>query len=465
MAYLDKYPLLSALNKIMIKDVPAYANRIFYSLGFLSMTCFLILIITGIVMVSYGPDWWLTNPTGEFFRSIHLWATQAFVLFVILHLIIVFLTSGFRKPRRLTWVFGALMFFFVLAEAEFGYVLRGDFSSQWRSLQGADLYNGSGIGAWLNNLNYNQIYGIHVVAVPVLIFGLLFMHYLLIRVQGIAKPYRPEVKVPTVRANHNVIFLRGGVLAGLIVLLAWLFPSPFLKPETIKNVAAQDPKLTAQTFMKEFGHSSDTATYLDNIDPYKYDTRVVYIDQPYAQLAAYLHTPNLLQQFYAEPQAAQDTEVKIARDYFDNNYPAKPAASNLLISVISSLTNEAKAGLYQPAINSANPNQGDQTTYAVRFLADTGVMDAKAQGLGLTTQQYGMLREEKGHIPPGAWWLAPVGLMNHTILAHDDNQDRDGAIILGSALLLLIAFPFIPGLNKLPDKLKAYKYFWKYKVS
>ena len=80
----------------------------------------------------------------------------------------------------------------------------------------------------------------------------------------------------------------------------------------------------------------------------------------------------------------------------------------------------------------------------------------------MTTEQYGMLREEKGRIPPGAWWLAPIGLMNHTILAHDDNGDRDGAIILGMFLLVLIAFPFIPGLNQLPDKLKVYKLIWRH---
>ena len=70
----------------MIQDVPAYANRFFYSLGFLSMTCFVILVATGVVMVAYGPDWWLTSGTGKYFRSVHLWATQAFVLFIILHL-------------------------------------------------------------------------------------------------------------------------------------------------------------------------------------------------------------------------------------------------------------------------------------------------------------------------------------------------------------------------------------------
>jgi ubiquinol-cytochrome c reductase cytochrome b subunit len=452
--------LRSALTKIMIQDVPAYANRLFYSLGFLSATCFMILIGTGVVMVAYGPDWWLTNGVGQYFRSVHLWATQAFVLFILLHLMVVFFTSGFKKPRRLTWVFGALMFFFVLAEAEFGYVLRGDFSSQWRALQGADLYNGTGAGAWLNNLNYRQIYGIHLVVVPLIIIGLLFFHYLLVRTLGIAKPYRQDVQVPTVKANHNRLFLRGGVLVGLILLLAAVLPSPFIKPDTIQSVAAADSKLTAQTFMGEFNHSSDTATYLDSIDPYKFDTRTIYVEQPYSQLAASQNLSNQLRVFKAEPANLQAVQAKAAQDYFDNDYPAKDRTTNPLVSVISTLTSAASAGFYQPLINAANPN-GDQTTYAIRFLADTGVLDNQAQALNMTTEQYGMLREEKGRIPPGAWWLAPIGLMNHTILAHDDNGDRDGAIILGLALLLLIAFPFIPGLNRLPEWLKVYKIIWR----
>lgn len=457
----SKRPLLSALRQTMIADVPAYANKFVYSLGFLSMTCFVILIATGVAMAAYGPDWWLTSSVGKYFRSVHLWATQAFVMFIILHLLIVFFSSGFKKPRRLTWVIGALMFVFVLMEAEFGYILRGDFSGQWRGLQGSDFYNGTGIGAWINNINYNQIYGIHVVAIPVIILGLLFLHYLRIRFLGIAKPYKTDVHVPTVKANHKVLFIRGGVLIGLILLLSIVFPSPFLEPNTVKSVAADDPKLVGQTLIKEFDYSSDTATYLDSIDPYKYDTREIYVGQPYSQLSNLMQTPNLLQGYNSEPQALQDSQLKEAQDYFENTYPDKADAKNPLEQVVVSLINMSSAGLYQPSLNSASPS-GDQTTYALRFLADTGVMDDRAQALGITTDQYGMLREEKGHIPPGAWWLAPIGLLNHTVLAHDDNGDRDGAIILGLFLLLLTAFPYIPGLNRLPEWLKVYKLIWRH---
>jgi len=450
--------LKKILSQLMIERVPSYANKLFYSLGFLSMISFLVLIITGVIMVAYGPSWWLTDPAGQFFRSIHLWATQAFVLFVLLHLSIVFLTSGFKKPRRLTWVIGAMMFFFVLVEAEFGYVLRGDYSSQYRSLQGADLFNGSGIGGFLNELNYHQIFGIHVVVVPLLILGLLFVHYLLIRARGIAKPYRQDVKYTIVKANHGLLFLRGFGLIGVILGLALIFPSPFIRPTTIKEVAQEDPSLMSQTLLKEFNRTSDTAIYVDNIDPYRYDVRQVYIVQPYHQLLAIKHSRDQLVVFNAESAATQNAEIGQARDYYMNGL-AKQPKPNPVIDIVNSLTTMAKSGLYEASLFNSNPS-GDQSTYVLRFLADSGVLDTKAQSLGITTQQYGMLHEESTKFPLGAWWLAPIGLLDHTILANDANGDRDTAIIVGWLILLLIAFPYIPYVNRLPDKLGLYKLIW-----
>jgi hypothetical protein len=95
-------------------------------------------------------------------------------------------------------------------------------------------------------------------------------------------------------------------------------------------------------------------------------------------------------------------------------------------------------------------------------LSDSAVLEDKATSINLTTEQYGMLREEGGRAP-GAWWLAPIGVLNHTVLSSDDNGDRDASIIFGSFFLLMIAFPFIPFLNQVPDKLKVYKLIWREK--
>jgi len=458
-----KHPLGKALNDVMIKDVPSYGNKLFYSLGFLSMISFLVLIVTGVIMTFYGPTWWLTNSFGSYMRSVHLWATQAFVIFIILHLLVVFFTSGFKKPRRLTWIFGVLMMFIVLAETEFGYVLRGDYSSQWRSLQGADFYNGSGLGRLLNPLNNKQIYGIHIVVVPLTILALLFLHYLLVRVLGIAKPYRKDVSAKTVPANHKLLFMRGGVLIGLILVLAAFLPSPYIKPTTIQSIANDDPALVDKTLVAEFDSSSDTATYFDNINPYTYNVRTIYIDNPYEQyIRVQASQSDELKKFNAEPQGVQKQQLKEASDFFnqDGVDPARAPVSPVA-AIVESLTTMAQAGLYEPVLN-ANDSINkftDGSTYSIRFLSDTGVPEDKATALNITTDQYGMIREEKGRTP-GAWWLAPIGLLNHTVLKNDDNGDRDAAIIFGSLALTMLAFPFIPYVNQLPDKLKVYKLIW-----
>ena len=445
----------------MIRDVPSYANKFFYSLGFLSAISFFLLVVTGIVMAAAGPHWWITNTIGQYFRSFHLWSTQAFVVFMLLHLTIVLLTSGYRGARKFTWVLGVFMFLFALAEAEFGYVLRGDFSSQYRSLQGADLYNGSGIGWVLNNLNTGQVMGIHIVVIPMILIVLIVAHYFLVRVLGISKPSPFADNYPVVRANHKILFWRGGALIVVVAGLAAAFPSPYLAPLTISKIASNDQNVISQTLVKEFDHSSDTATYLDNINPYTFDSRTVFIENPYQELKLNLTGSDQLSIFQKGSVDLQNQQLIAATSFYTDGPTAGVSAkTNPAIAIIDSLTIMAKSGLYEAALRNNN-GSGYETTYVVRFLSDTGVPSDTATSLKMTTDQYGMVREEAGSLPPGAWWLAPIGVLNHTVLAKDSNGDRDAALIIGTFILLLLAFPFIPFLNRVPEKLRLHKLVWR----
>ena len=456
----EKKSFGSILSGLMLQKVPGYANKFFYSLGFLTMVSLVLIIITGFIMVFFGPFWWLTSGFGIYVRSVHLWATQAFILFMMLHLLIVFLTSGFKAPRRLTWVFGAVMFFLALIEAEFGYALRGDFSSQWRTLQASDLYNGAGLGHVINNLNYAQIYGIHIIFIPLLLLAILFLHYLLVKVRGIAKPYKRGFRYKMVKADHKVLFLRGVVLAGIILLLALIFNSPMISPTTIQDVSQQAPSLMATTLLQEMNYTSDTATYVDNIAPYTYNTRVVYIKKPYEQYVNLSGGTNYYAKFESMNEEKQNSSIIEAGKYFSSGGKIDLSDNkNPVIPVINSLVKMSQSGLYAGAL--AKENSDFNPTYVTRFLADTGVMDSKAQNLRITTDQYGMVREEYGIMPPGAWWLAPIGLMDHTFLKNDPNQDQDGAEIIGLLILLLIAIPYIPWVNRIPEYIGADKLIWK----
>jgi hypothetical protein len=173
---------------------------------------------------------------------------------------------------------------------------------------------------------------------------------------------------------------------------------------------------------------------------------------------------NYLSLYNHEQSDVQAQQLKAADDYFSKDAPSanKPPV-NQLVQVINSLTTMAQAGLYEPALNSeSSTGQLNGSTYVSRFLSDTGVLKDKATALNITTDQYGMVREGAGNAP-GAWWLVPIGLLNHTVLANDNNGDRDAAIIFGSLLLTMLAFPFIPYVNQLPDKLRVWKLIWRQK--
>ena len=49
-------------DKLYIHELPSYANKIFYGLGFMALTSLLILIATSIIMAFMGQAWWLMSP-------------------------------------------------------------------------------------------------------------------------------------------------------------------------------------------------------------------------------------------------------------------------------------------------------------------------------------------------------------------------------------------------------------------
>src|SRR4051794_35798562 len=66
---------------------------------------------------------------GLLMRQTHHWAADVFVAAIVIHLVRVFFTGAFRKPRELTYVIGVLMLFTVLLEGYLGYSMVDDLLS------------------------------------------------------------------------------------------------------------------------------------------------------------------------------------------------------------------------------------------------------------------------------------------------------------------------------------------------
>jgi ubiquinol-cytochrome c reductase cytochrome b subunit len=66
---------------------------------------------------------------GLLIRQTHHWAADVFVVSIVLHLIRVFFTGAFRRPRELTYLIGVVMLFATLVEGYLGYSLVDDLLS------------------------------------------------------------------------------------------------------------------------------------------------------------------------------------------------------------------------------------------------------------------------------------------------------------------------------------------------
>src|SRR2546421_8041504 len=120
---------------------------------------------------------------GLLMRQTHHWAADVFVAAIILHLIRIFFTGAFRKPRDLTYYIGLTMLLLALLEGYLGYSMVDDL------LSGMGLAIGYGVlmsipfvGANLAQLVWNgpfpgghdfesRMYMAHILLLPSVIGG------------------------------------------------------------------------------------------------------------------------------------------------------------------------------------------------------------------------------------------------------------------------------------------------------
>jgi ubiquinol-cytochrome c reductase cytochrome b subunit len=68
-------------------------------------------------------------PLGLFVRQVHHWAALVFVGAIVFHMMRIFFTGAFRKPREINWLVGMALLLMAFAEGFFGYSLPGDLIS------------------------------------------------------------------------------------------------------------------------------------------------------------------------------------------------------------------------------------------------------------------------------------------------------------------------------------------------
>jgi quinol-cytochrome oxidoreductase complex cytochrome b subunit len=133
-------------------------------------------------------------------RAVHFWSAMVMVSAVVLHMVRVYFTQAYKKPREINWLIGVILFFFTLGLGYTGYLLPWSQLSFWAGRIGLEMSLASPVvGKWMAGLLFGgvelsgatvvRMYILHVLVLPLLTFGAAITHVLIVWWQGIAEPH------------------------------------------------------------------------------------------------------------------------------------------------------------------------------------------------------------------------------------------------------------------------------------
>ena len=205
----ERLEIQAIADDITSKYVPPHVN-IFYCLGGITLTCFIVQVATGFAMTFYyrptvteafaSVQYIMTEVNfGWLIRSVHRWSASMMVLNMILHVCRVYLTGGFKKPRELTWVTGVALASVTVSFGVTGYSLPWDQVGYWACkivtgvpeaipVVGSLLVEVLRGGVSVGQSTLTRFYSAHTFVLPVVAAVLMLTHFVMIRKQGISGP-------------------------------------------------------------------------------------------------------------------------------------------------------------------------------------------------------------------------------------------------------------------------------------
>jgi ubiquinol-cytochrome c reductase cytochrome b subunit len=233
--------------------VPTHANTFWYSLGGITLFCFVVTFVTGAILTQfYNPSpvvahasvrYIAATPGLKLIRALHHWSANLGFALLIAHMLRVVFMGGYRPPRTITYLFGVALLFVAFQLFFTGTVLRWDQEGYEAMAHFVAVNKLLGpLGAvfqedfTLSTSMLARIYGLHVGVFSSLLLVLIVLHAVFIKHFGIApKPYQSKEGYQDSLAAGETFtkHLRGLAVYSLIllvVLLALAFFFPPTKP-------------------------------------------------------------------------------------------------------------------------------------------------------------------------------------------------------------------------------------------
>ncbi|MGI5214018.1 cytochrome bc1 complex cytochrome b subunit [Plantactinospora sp. CA-290183] len=254
-------PLRSLLNKV-------FPDHWSFLLGEIALFSFVVLLLTGVYLTlffepaltevtyngSYAPlrgthmsaayastlDISFDVRGGLIMRQMHHWAALLFMAAIVVHMMRVFFTGAFRKPRELNWMIGFLLFWVGFLAGFTGYSIPDDgLSGTGLRIASAIILSIPVIGSWASaavfggefpgDIIISRFFIAHVLLIPALLVALISAHLGLVFKQKHTQwpgPGRTNSNVVGERMFPRYALKQGGffmIVFGVIALLGGLF--------------------------------------------------------------------------------------------------------------------------------------------------------------------------------------------------------------------------------------------------
>ena len=217
MSWVDQRLPVSSFIKNHLTQYYAPKNFNFlYFFGALAIVLFVLQILTGIFLtMHYKPDALHAFASVEYImrdvsfgwviRYMHSTGASLFFVVIYMHMFRALIYGSYKQPRELLWIFGVLIFLLLMAEAFFGYLLPWGQMSYWGAQVIVNLFAtvpfiGPDLAEWVrgdylvSDATLNRFFAFHVIALPLALAGLIFLHLAALHSVGSNNPDGIEIK-------------------------------------------------------------------------------------------------------------------------------------------------------------------------------------------------------------------------------------------------------------------------------
>jgi ubiquinol-cytochrome c reductase cytochrome b subunit len=212
----ERYPMTSAWEAHVSKYYAPKNFNFWYYFGSLALVVLVVQLLSGIFLTMYyKPDTGLAFASVEYImrdvdwgwliRYMHSTGASLFFVVIYLHIFRAFLYGSHRGPRELLWIIGVVIYIALMAEAFMGYLLPWGNMSYWGaqviiSLFDAIPWIGHGLAEWIrgdfvvSDATLNRFFALHVIAIPLVLVVLVFVHVIALHKVGSNNPDGIEIK-------------------------------------------------------------------------------------------------------------------------------------------------------------------------------------------------------------------------------------------------------------------------------